>query len=93
MAANDPEARSRAASIAANTRWAFTDTVAGTAAARAASPASLDYWERQVDPDHTLAPDDRAARARRLQTAHRKRLAAKSAKARAARKGGGDRAT
>lgn len=56
------------ARIAANHRWAFADDrTAATAAARAAADAR---FERQVDPDGKLPPEERARRAASLRKAH-----------------------
>lgn len=74
-----PEQRSLRASIAANTKWAKTDPVAGTAKARSA------YHERfldAVDPDRQLPDAERERRARALLRAHMQRLSFASAKAR-----------
>lgn len=71
------------ASIAANTRWAHEpDRTAATAPARDALEAR---FEREVDPDGTLPPDERAKRARNAKRAFYQSLAIKSAKARARR--------
>ncbi|EYR62998.1 hypothetical protein N866_03795 [Actinotalea ferrariae CF5-4] len=68
------------ASIAAHDSWAQTsDRSARTAPARAALMAK---FERQVDPDGTLPPDERARRAEHARKAHFARLALKSARAR-----------
>lgn len=83
-----PENRALIARIGAFTSWANTaDRSARTAPARAASPASLDYWERKVDPDGQLSPADRATRAEFARKAHFARLALKSAQARQRRPG------
>jgi hypothetical protein len=50
--------------------------------ARDASPGSDAYWERQVDPDGVLDPQERARRAGHAKKAHFARLALKSAQAR-----------
>jgi hypothetical protein len=80
-----PAERRARASIAANIRWAHEDpthnAVRGQAGLRA-------RFERDVDPDGTLSPAERAKRAERLHRAHITRLAEASRKARAARKGG-----
>jgi len=56
-----PAQRSLRARIAAHTSWANTaDPAARTAPARA---AALDRFERQVDPDGTMNPTERARRA------------------------------
>ncbi|EYR62072.1 hypothetical protein N866_12130 [Actinotalea ferrariae CF5-4] len=66
--------------IAAHESWAHTqDRSARTAPARAALMAK---FERQVDPEGTLAPDERARRAEHARKAHFARLALKSARAR-----------
>lgn len=86
MAAADPEHRKLASSIAALESWAKTDDrAARTAPARA---AALARFEREVDPDGLLAPEERAKRADFARRAYFKRLALKSSKARA----GGDAA-
>jgi hypothetical protein len=72
--------RSLIGSIAAHESWARTeDRAARTAPGR---KAMLDKFERQVDPDGTLAPAERAIRAEHARKAHFKRLALKSAQAR-----------
>jgi hypothetical protein len=74
------EQRSLIASIAAHESWAQTENrTARTAPAR---KAMLDKFERQVDPDGTLLPAERAIRAEHARKAHFKRLALKSAQAR-----------
>lgn len=65
--------------LAALSRWSREDAVAGTAAAR---KASLDRFERQVDPDGQLDPVERAKRAERARKAYFTGLALKSAQAR-----------
>src|SRR5262245_32896675 len=78
-----PELRSLRARLAAHTKWANTsDPSAATAPARA---AFLDRFERQVDPDGTLPPEERARRAEHARKAHFARLALRSAQARARR--------
>ncbi len=74
-----PQQRSLAARIAAHSKWANTDPVAGTAAAR---KAAFERFEREVDPDGTLAPAERARRAEHARKAYFSRLALASAKAR-----------
>lgn len=52
--------RAAANAIAANARWKrVTNRSLATAKARAAGPASLDYWIRQVDPKGEMSPLDR----------------------------------
>lgn len=72
--------RRLAATIAAHESWAHTpDRAKRTAPARA---AMLAKFEREVDPDGTLPPEERARRAEHLRKAHFARLALKSARAR-----------
>ena len=72
--------RTLRASIAAHESWARTeDRAERTAPARA---ALLAKFEREVDPDGVLAPDERARRAQHKRTAYFQRLALKSAQAR-----------
>lgn len=78
-----PSERILRAKLAAHTKWATTDPVEGTAAARA---AFLDRFEDQVDPDRVLDPVERARRAASARKAYFTRLALKSAQAR--RRGG-----
>lgn len=78
--------RSLIARIAASERWAVEpDRRAATAAARAASPVSITYFEKQVDPDGVLTASERQRRAESARKAHYARLALASAKARRAR--------
>lgn len=79
-----PSERKLRAQIAAHTSWANTeDRTARTAAGTA---ALLGKFERQVDPDGTLDPSERARRAESARKAHFARLAFKSAQARRERK-------
>jgi hypothetical protein len=69
-----------AQSRAANMRWAYvSDRAAATAPARAASEAR---FERLVDPDGTLAPEERAKRAANARRAHYQQMALKSVESR-----------
>ncbi|MBO2456550.1 hypothetical protein [Actinomadura violacea] len=78
-----PEQRSLRASIAAHVQWSREpDRTARTATARR---AFLDRFEREVDPDGTLTPEERARRAENARKAHFKRLALASARARSNR--------
>jgi len=71
------------ASIASHESWAHTsDRSARTAPARAALMAR---FEREVDPDGILPPDERARRAEHKRKAYFGRLALTSVKARRAR--------
>lgn len=74
-----PSERSLSARLAAYSKWAQTDAREGTAAARA---AFRDRFDREVDPDGTLDPAERARRAEAARKAHFTRLALKSAQAR-----------
>lgn len=74
-----PEQRSLHGQIAAHAKWAQTDPVEGTAAAR---KAFLDRFERQVDPDGSLEPAERSRRAEHARKAYFLGLALKSAAAR-----------
>ena len=82
---SSPEQRSAAASVAAHTRWAFyeVDRSRATAAARANSPTSWDYWLRKVDPDGALTYEQRLARARNARTAWYRQTLARARRARA----------
>lgn len=75
-----PSLRSLRARTAAHASWANTsDRTARTAAG---TRALLDKFEREVDPDGTLDPTERAQRAASARKAHFTRLAYKSAAAR-----------
>jgi hypothetical protein len=75
-----PEDRALSARIAAHISWAnTTDPAARTANARA---AALSRFEREVDPDGVLPPDERARRAEHARKAYFYQLALKSARAR-----------
>jgi len=75
--------RRLAAQAAAHTSWAHTpDRNARTAPARAALMAR---FEREVDPDGTLPPQERAKRAESARKAYFLNLSLKSARARRAR--------
>lgn len=72
-----PEDRQMHARIAAHHRWAHEpDRRAATAPARR---AALERFERQVDPDGVLPPDERARRATSARKAYFIQLARKSA--------------
>jgi hypothetical protein len=79
-----PTERRLRAQIAAHTSWA--NTADRTARTAPGHKASMDRFERQVDPDGTLAPAERAKRAESARKAYFARLALLSAKARAAKK-------
>lgn len=72
--------RTQIAKIAANARWAREpDRAAATQAARDGLQAR---FEREVDPEGRLTPDERARRAENAKRAHFQRLALASARAR-----------
>jgi hypothetical protein len=76
-----PEQRVLRSRLGAHARWATTeDRSAATAPAR---KAFADRWEKQVDPDGELDPQERAVRAAHAKKAHFARMAMASAKARA----------
>ncbi|PXY16488.1 hypothetical protein [Prauserella flavalba] len=75
-----PEQRALRARIGAHAMHAQGKTNTGPARA-----AFADRWEKQVDPEGVLSPDERARRAHHAMKAHFSRMAAKSAKARARR--------
>ncbi|MEH0829579.1 hypothetical protein, partial [Micromonospora sp. CPCC 205714] len=80
MSAADPGERVLVARLAASERWAREpDRAAATAPARA---AFADRFARQVDPDGTLDPAERARRAASARRAYFTRLALRSAQAR-----------
>jgi hypothetical protein len=64
------------------------DGLAHTAAARAASPGALSYWELKIDPDGKLDPLERARRAEKARRAHFTNLALKSSQSRARKRAG-----
>ncbi len=76
--------RSQVAKIAANERWAKEpDRHAATQPAR---DGLQRRFEREVDPDGVLPPDELATRAASARRAHFQRLALKSAQTRRARR-------
>lgn len=86
MPALNPEQRRLRAQIAAHKMWANCDDPAGqTAPARS---AFLDRFEREVDPDGTLLPHERARRAEHARKAYFQRLALRSSQARAIKAAG-----
>lgn len=78
--ATTPQQRQEQARIAALTSWAFTDD--RTARTSAGRRAANDRFERQVDPEGKLTPEERAKRAACLRSAHMRKLARLSAAAR-----------
>jgi hypothetical protein len=84
MPAKDPSDRVLLARIAAHMKWAKEpDRRAATAAAR---KAGWDRFEREVDPDRVLPPEERARRADNARQAYFTRLALKSAQVRRRRR-------
>ncbi len=75
-----PDQRSLRARIATSEKWA--KTANRTAATAPARQAFLDRFDKQVDPDGTLDPAERAIRAGHARTAYFARLALKSSVAR-----------
>jgi hypothetical protein len=89
MAARRPEVRSMSARIAANSRWAREfHRQEATAAAR---HGFYRRFEREVDPDGVLAPDERAKRVENAVSAYFTRMALRSAQTRRARHAGPQR--
>jgi hypothetical protein len=74
-----PAERTLRARLAAHSRWAKHDPVAGTAPARA---EFLSRFERDADPDGTLPRAERARRAEHLRKAYFTKLALASARVR-----------
>jgi len=75
-----PSERALAARVAAHTRWSQTaDRAAATAPAR---KGLQQRFEREVDPDGTLSPAERARRAQSARTAYFTRLSLRSAQSR-----------
>ena len=84
MSSLSPSERALRARTAAHTSWANTpDRSARTAPG---TKALLDKFEKQVDPDGTMDPAERAMRAESARKAHFARLAFLSAQARRQRK-------
>ncbi len=83
MAAHDPAVRKISSVIGAHISWAQTaDPTARTEPARRQFEAR---FEREVDPDGVLPPEERARRAAHARKAYFAQLALASAKARRAR--------
>jgi len=86
VSARNPAARALIARVAAHTRWSQEpDRTKATAPGR---KAALERFEREVDPDGTLDPTERAKRAESARKAYFTRLALKSVQARRSRAGG-----
>ena len=81
-----PAELSMRGSLGANAQWArCDDRTARTAAAR---KGFYRRFEKQVDPEGVLAPEERVRRAENARKAHMLRLSLLSARARRARAGG-----
>lgn len=86
MAARRPEVRSMSARIAANSRWAREFFLReATAAARR---GFYRRFEREVDPDGVLTPEERAKRVGNAVSAYFTRMALRSAESRRDRRDG-----
>ncbi|MFJ2029463.1 hypothetical protein [Streptosporangium sp. NPDC087985] len=86
MAARTPEARRRAASIAADVQWAMTpNRTERTEAARRASPMSLDYWVAKTKAEGIVRDQDVQKAAENAYRAHMKQMSLKAARSRQAR--------
>lgn len=83
-----PTERSLRGRLGALTSWANTED--RTARTKPGTDAFNARFEREVDPDGVLDPDERAKRAEFARRAHMTRLAFASAKARRRRADGGD---
>jgi hypothetical protein len=89
MAARQPEVRSKSARIAANSRWArecFRQ--------EALAPARRGLYrrfEREVDPDGVLSPEERAKRVDTAMSTYFTQMALRSAQTRRARRVGSRR--
>ncbi|MFD0884707.1 hypothetical protein ACFQ08_09110 [Streptosporangium algeriense] len=78
-----PEQRSRAARIAAHVQWARTPHRGErTAAARAASPVSIDYWLAKVTAEGKVRAKDIPAAAENAHKAYMGQLSLKASAAR-----------
>ncbi len=82
MPALTPAERSLRASIAAHTRWANTSTADRRRQADRGQAALLASFAAQIDPNALLSEEERQRRARNAYSAHMKRLALRSSRAR-----------
>jgi hypothetical protein len=78
-----PAQRRLRGKIAVNTRWSREDPAPTAARGQAGLQAR---FEREVDPEEILPPEERARRAKAAHKAHMQRLALRSAQIRGARK-------
>lgn len=77
-----PAERKLRASLAAHTRWANTSTAERRRQADRGHAALLAKFATEVDPAGTMTPEERDKLARNLYSAHMKRLALASSRAR-----------
>lgn len=77
-----PAERSLRASIAAHTRWANTSAADRRRKADRGQAALLARFVEQIDPHGALGEEERQRRARNAYTAHMKRMALRSSRAR-----------
>ena len=83
MSASSASVRALVARAAAHDRWArIPDRTAAMAVAKSKSPASLAYFEAQVDPENKLPASQRRAMAESARKAYFTRLALRSVQAR-----------
>ena len=83
-----PAQRSLRVLLAAHTHQSDAETQ--QAQAEQVDRASRDRFAEQVDPDHTLKPEERAKRARNARRAYYTALALRSSRARAIRRSAGE---
>jgi hypothetical protein len=77
-----------AAQVAAYERWARTPQAERTAHGKRGQAGLIARFEREIDPDGTLPPEERARQVDRLYRAHMARVRLARSKAGAARKAG-----
>jgi len=80
--ARDPVERRLIASMAVSERWARTSRAERQEQLAKVTAASLARFERQVDPDGVLDPEERAFRAEQAKRAYYTRLVLRSVQAR-----------
>jgi hypothetical protein len=84
--ARTPTQRMLAAQVAAYERWARTPQAERKAHGKRGHAGLLARFERELDPDGTLPPDERARQVERLYRAHMARVRLARSKAGASRK-------
>lgn len=82
MSALTPAERKLRASIAAHTRWSHTPAAERRRQADRGQAALLAKFAAEVDPDGAMSPEERDKLARNFYSAHMKRLALASSRAR-----------